>query len=174
MKLVAFLFALTLAISAHAADPKDIQLTCVTQPATTAFFAGAIGEDLVVRMVNFHGMDFTPALSGNFTPHDLPTLSQYAEAARLLNSDMHFKFNLKKCVKGEGLLFECLSANEVQTVNGAKVETIAFYTMQSTVQMVSGTYLRLMAHLTLYVNGKILAIEMPFSDGDCIPVTTNL
>lgn len=168
ISLFAFLFSFS---SAVAAEGPNIELSCVTEFPTTTFIIGTAQDEVIARMINHNGMKYTPAISGVFTPNDLKILTERAELAQKLNSDMYFRFNRSMCEKGPGYSFYCIGVKEPQTVNGAKVETLYISVSKTTTESVGFTSVSHIVRLSLRIDGKDVPIEMHYHERDCLPVT---
>lgn len=165
---------LTLALfpfAAQAAELPNIQMSCVTQFPTTSYLVESRGEELVVRVIHHNGSKYAPAISGIFTPSDLPILAKRAALAEKMADDMTFRWPLKNCKKHEGMRFECYGTDDVQEGRDkAKIAPFALYTTKLTQDGPGGKYDYLDVTLTFDVDSeRDGSIEMRYADGECVP-----
>ncbi len=172
MRTILTLLAISVsAATAHAAEYPEIKLTCVTESPTTSFVIQSQGKELVARVLHHNGARYAPAISGIYTPNDLPTLSRRAKAVEKMKDDMTFRWPLSKCKKHDEFRFECLGTEDVQEgVGGAKIAPFALYTTRVKEEGLAGTYEYLMVTMSFDVDEqRDPSIEMKYPKENCIP-----
>ena len=143
-------------------------ILCKTGYPTTTFVITPERDSVIVRMINHNGMEYSPSLAGNFTPHDLPLLEQKAKDAKVLLPDMKFSFEKKSCKMFGDILFSCDLSNESQKISGNEIKTYSISINRSLEENSSGIFSSFKVRLRLSVNNRQLDIETPYSDEECV------
>lgn len=164
------LFALALSVSAQGAEYPDIKLTCVTESPSTSFVIESQGKELIARVIHHYGAKYAPAISGIFTPNDLPTLSRRAKAVEKMKNDMSFRWPLSKCKKHDDFRFECFGTDDVQEgEGGAKFAPFALYTTRVKEEGIAGALEYLQVTMSFDVDqDRDPSIEMRYPVGSCV------
>lgn len=157
--------------ASQAAEPPSIQMSCVTAFPTTSYLVESQGEELVVRVIHHNGSKYAPAISGIFTPSDLPILAKRAALVEKMADDMTFRWPLKNCKKHEGMRFECYGTDDVQEgKEKAKIAPFALYTSKLSHDGPGGKFETVDVTMSFDVNGeRDASIEMRYYDGECVP-----
>ena len=134
---------------------------------STTFIIETKGDEVEARMINHNGVQYAPALVGVYTPSDLKTLVDRAVLTSKLVPDMKFHWKINKCKKHSDTRFECFGSDEIQTLNGAKIQTFGLYTTDSVEDGIAGILKRTQVSLALFINDKSLEIEMPYFSHLC-------
>ena len=139
--------------SAQAEAPPGLQLFCFTEPMSTSFLIETKGVEVQATVIHHYGSEYAPAISGIFTPSDLPTLERRAKFIRQMKPQMTFHWPLKACKNfGEGR-FECWGTKDVQEgENGVKFEPFALYSTKVTEEGVAGKLEYLQLTLSVYAS----------------------
>lgn len=160
---------------AQAAELPSIEMSCVSQFPTTSYLVESRGEELVVRVIHHNGTKYAPAISGIYTPNDLPILAKRAALVEKMADDMTFRWPLKNCKKHEGMRVECFGTDDVQEGKGkAKIAPFAFYTTKTSEEGIAGKWEYLNVTMSFDVNGeRDASIDMRYFDGECVPYLRN-
>lgn len=165
-----FLLSLWLAIAAPAA-PLPIDLVCVTEWPTTSFVIQEEGEKLRVELLFHSGSEYAPAITGIYTPRDLPIITERANYALVFPNYSVFRWPLAKCDKHDDpLRFECFGTDDVQNGNGGeRIKPFALYTTKVSEDGIAGKLDYLKVAFTYQVNGKgDPSLEMTYDRAACI------
>lgn len=156
-----FLLLLLLPVSALA---KPFDLRCFTDPLTTSFSLKEKGDQMEVQVMHSYGSEYAPGLTGTFTPHDIPLLTERAELVRKLKPIMTFHWPLKKCSFPEGRV-ECFgSEDEQEGEGGVKFQPWALYTSKISEDGLAGKLEYTRITLSLYTGRKETVLKMDFSN----------
>ena len=149
--------------------PTTINVECITkQFPTTSFLIRTEGKQVRAQVLHHNGTGYAPAISGTFTPNDLPLLTERAKIVEKLGKNMFFTWQLEKCKIYDEMMFKCFGSDEIQEVNGMKVKTFGLYTSRSTMFAMGQTFNSMRVVLSLTVDGKSIDLDMPYDDpSDC-------
>ena len=168
MKYLSFLLCALSTIAL--ADAPKIHMACLTQPYSTSIVAETKDKELHLRVVHHNGVGYAPALSGNYTPNDIPILTERAALARKLAMDMTFIWPIEKCKKIDDIRYECSDSKQVLDVNGVKIKPWSIEISRFTEEFSFGTFVSNKASILLNIDGKDLFLEMRYAVGECIPI----
>jgi hypothetical protein len=167
-----FLLSFFLSTLAIAAESPTIRLTCVTEYPSTSFVIESKGKELVARVLHHHGAKYAPAISGIFTPSDLPILARRAALVEKMSADMSFRWPLSSCKKHDDFRFECFGTEDMQLgEGGAKIAPFALYSTKIREDGIAGAYESLQLTMTFDVDGeRDPSIEMKYPMEACVPM----
>ncbi len=160
------LFFSTFALSA---EPENIRLTCVTEVPTTTFAISTENDQVLATVVHHFGSRYAPAISGVFTPNDLPILQERAKLVEKMLPRTTFRWPLERCKKTGTWLFQCFGSKDVQEgVGGVKLTPTALYTSTTSEDGLAGKQEYLTVHLAFQVDGKgDPSVRMKYPRSDC-------
>jgi hypothetical protein len=160
-----YLVLLFLSATAHAAG---ISMVCATNPISTAFVIETKGEEVQARVIHFYGANYAPAISGTFTPSDLPLLARRAGFIAKMKDDTTFRWPLKKCKSISPERFECFGSDDKQEgKDGTLFEPFALYSTKVVEDGIVGKQENLRLTLSLYSGEEEGVVEMSYSKEDC-------
>lgn len=160
------LFALLLSVPAVAAE-KPIALYCFTEPMSTSFMIDTVGKEVQARVMFSYGAAYAPAISGIFTPSDLPTLEKWAGYIKKMKPEMTFHWPRAKC-KAEKSRFECWGSDDVQEgEGGVPFQPFALYSTNIIEDGVAGRQEFIQVTMSVFTGNDNGTVEMKFPKEGC-------
>jgi hypothetical protein len=133
------------------------------------FVISTVGDRVTARVVHLYGTEYAPAISGVYTPHDLPILSEQAQLIRQMKSDMTFYWPLKNCKWIGEKHFECWNTDDVEVgENGVKFAPFALYTTKISEDGPAGHLEEIQVTLTVSSGDKEARLEMRYDSQGCL------
>ncbi|MGZ3693681.1 MAG: hypothetical protein ACXWQO_05745 [Bdellovibrionota bacterium] len=167
MKTILCAFLLCLSAVAHAGD---YHLVCYTDPLTSSFDISqkADSDELLGTVIFHYGTEYAPAISGIYTPHDLPLLTERAALVKEMKPTTTFHWPKKKCLIGEQGRMECFGSEDVQDgEDGVKFTPFAIYTTRISEDGIAGKFDYLRVTLSIYAGQKNAIVEMNYPLSGC-------